>query len=119
MEIINRNEVDAFITKDSSEIREILSPQNSSIAKQSLAEAVVKPGKATQEHIHSKTEEIYYVLEGEGQMHIDGETRVVRTGDGIAILPGSKHKIVNTGKTNLIFLCCCVPAYEHEDTMLM
>ena len=119
MEIVNRNEVESFVTKDSSEIREILSPQNSSIKKQSLAEAVVKPGKTTREHIHPETEEMYYILEGEGTMHIEGERREVRNGDGIVILPGKKHKILNTGKINLIFLCCCVPAYTHEDTIIL
>jgi hypothetical protein len=41
MEVINRNEAEPFVTKDSSEIREILSPTNSSIMNQSLAEAML------------------------------------------------------------------------------
>lgn len=118
MDIVNRDDTEPFITKDSSEIREILSPRNSIIKRQSLAEARLLPGRSTEEHYHPEAEEIYYILKGEGQMIIDGEKCNVKRHDGIAIPPGAKHKIINTGDEDLIFLCCCVPAYEHEDTVL-
>jgi mannose-6-phosphate isomerase-like protein (cupin superfamily) len=118
LEIVNRNDVAQFITKDKSEIREILSPRNSSIRNQSLAEARVLPGMSTEEHTHPRTEEIYYVLKGKGRMRIEGEERDVKSGDAIALKPGTRHKIWNTGKTDLVFLCCCAPAYTHEDTVI-
>ena len=118
MDVINRNEVQEFITKDTSEIREILAPRNSAIRRQSLAEALVKPRMATEEHRHPNTEEIYYILSGQGRMRIDGEERDVAPLDGIAIPPGAAHKMWNTGDTDLIFLCCCVPAYTDEDTIM-
>ncbi|MFA5054900.1 MAG: cupin domain-containing protein [Dehalococcoidia bacterium] len=118
MEIVNRKDAAPFVTKDASEIREILAPRNSSIERQSLAEARVLSGKSTEEHIHPNTEEIYYILEGKGRMRIEGEERDVVHGDGIAILPGMRHKVWNTGKSDLVFLCCCVPAYTHEDTVI-
>lgn len=118
MDIINRNRVKAFVTKDSSIIREILAPRNSAIKRQSLAEATVKRGKATAEHTHPETEEIYYILRGRGRMRIEGEERAVGPGDGIAIPAGKKHKIWNTGKGDLVFLCGCVPAYRDEDTTI-
>jgi mannose-6-phosphate isomerase-like protein (cupin superfamily) len=118
MEIVNRNQVQAFITKDTSEIREILAPRNSSLKLQSLAEATLHPGKATEEHYHATSEEIYYVLRGTGRMRIEGETRDVEPGDGITIPPGKHHKLWNTGSGDLIFLCLCVPPYEHDDTVL-
>jgi mannose-6-phosphate isomerase-like protein (cupin superfamily) len=118
MDIVNRNQVKAFITKDTSEIREILAPRNSSIQRQSLAEATLQPGRETEEHFHATSEEIYYVLQGAGRMRIEGEVSEVGPGDGIAILPGRKHKLWNTGEGDLVFLCLCVPPYEHEDTMI-
>ncbi len=119
MEIINRNGVKPFITKDTSEIREILAPRNSSIKNQSLAEAKLAPGKTTEEHHHIRTEEIYYILRGKGKMWVESESRDVKAGDGIAILPGRRHKIENAGAGELVFLCCCAPAYTHEDTVLV
>mgnify|MGYP001065141666 FL=1 len=118
MDVKNLNEVPAFITKDGSEIRELLAYRNSCIRNQSLAEARLPPGAATTAHRHLKTEEIYYILEGQGLMELEGETRLVGPGDAIAIPPGSRHQITNTGQGVLRFLCCCAPAYEHEDTFL-
>jgi mannose-6-phosphate isomerase-like protein (cupin superfamily) len=118
LEIVNRNKVKSFITKDGSEIREILAPRNSLLKAQSLAEARVAPGKATLEHYHIKSEEIYYILQGKGKLETtDGVTEVAE-GDGIAIPPGKKHKIWNIGAKELVFLCCCSPCYEDEDTVL-
>ena len=118
MDIKNLNEARAFITKDGSEIRELLAHRNSAIRNQSLAEARVPVGSSTQEHYHSKTEEIYYITGGRGRIRIDGEVCEVKAGDAIAILPGQKHKLWNTGSETLRLLCCCAPAYEHEDTVL-
>jgi len=119
MEIINRNDVPAFITKDKSEIREIMAPANSRIERQSLAEAIVYPGDSTELHLHKTIEEIYYILEGEGNMWQDGEERAINPGDAIANPPGIPHYITNTGDTPLVFLCICVPNYTHEDTELV
>ena len=118
MDVRNVNEVPAFITKDGSEIRELLAYRNSGIRQQSLAEARLNPGASTQEHYHPKTEEIYYITHGSGRMRIEGELRNVKSGDAIAIPPGKKHKLWNTGPDTLRLLCCCAPAYEDNDTVI-
>ena len=118
MDIKNLDAAPAFITKDGSEIRELLAHRNSVIRHQSLAEARLPAGASTQEHYHVRTEEIYYITRGIGRIRIDGETRDVRTGDAIAIPPGYKHKLWNTGAESLCLLCCCAPAYEHDDTII-
>jgi mannose-6-phosphate isomerase-like protein (cupin superfamily) len=119
MHIVNIGEAEPFITKDGSEIRELLAHRNSCIQKQSLAEARIAPGQATQPHYHPQTEEIYYILEGQGRMWIGRECRDVGPGDAIAIPPGEPHQIKNTGMTTLLFLCCCAPGYEDTDTVLL
>lgn len=118
MDVKNIDEVEAFTTADGSEIRELLAHRNSSIRKQSLAEARLKPGQQTTPHHHPQTEEIYYILTGQARMQLADELRDVRVGDAIAIPPGVSHQITNTGEEMLIFLCCCAPGYEHEDTVL-
>lgn len=119
MDVVNRNNTEAFTTKDGSTIREILAYRNSSIRNQSLAEATLAPGGRTEAHFHPRAEEIYYILLGEGLMRLNEEERSVRPGDGVAIPPGVPHQIVNPGPTDLVFLCCCAPAYEHEDTVMV
>lgn len=119
MHIQNLARVPAFTTKDGSEIRELLAHRNSCIRNQSLAEARVAVGGVTAPHYHPRAEEIYYILRGAGSLRIDEETRDVGVGDAIAIPPGAVHTIRNTGDEPLIFLCCCAPGYEHEDTVLV
>ncbi len=118
MDIVNLDQVSPFLTKDGSEIRELLAHRNSGIRHQSLAEARLPAGGATVPHFHRRTEEIYYILVGQGQITIDRDQRNVNPGDAIAIPPGAVHTIRNTGSGTLRFLCCCAPAYEHDDTVL-
>lgn len=118
MDIKNLERVPSFITKDGSEIRELLACRNSAIRQQSLAEARVPVGGSTQEHYHARTEEIYFITAGRGRIRIEGEEAEVQAGDAIAIPPGCKHKLWNLGSEPLRLLCCCAPAYEHEDTFI-
>ena len=118
MDVINQREAVPFTTADGSTIRELLAHRNSSIRKQSLAEARLAPGQATTPHHHAVTEEIYYILSGSAAMTLGAETRSVGPGDAIAIPPGQRHTIRNTGADELVFLCTCAPGYEHTDTFL-
>ncbi len=119
MDIYNIDRVAAFTTLDGSEIRELLAHRNSSIRHQSLAEARLSPGQSTTPHFHRRSEEIYYLLSGEGQMRLGDEVRAVGPGDAIAIPPGMVHQLTNSGAGVLKLLCCCAPGYEHDDTVLV
>jgi mannose-6-phosphate isomerase-like protein (cupin superfamily) len=103
-----------FTTKDGSTIRSILDRANAPVGNQSLAEACIPVGGATQRHYHKLSEEFYFILEGTGKMEIDGEWQEVAPGDAILIPPGAWHTIV--ARSALRFLCCCAPPYSHEDT---
>lgn len=101
--------VESFTTKDGSTIREL-----HHTALQSLAEATLGAGEATDRHYHGATEEIYFVLEGRGELEVAGERGEVGPGDAILIPPGAWHEI--RALDPLRFLCCCAPPYGHEDT---
>jgi mannose-6-phosphate isomerase-like protein (cupin superfamily) len=118
MDVVNQRDAPPFTTVDGSTIRELLAHRNSAIRGQSLAEARLAAGAATIPHHHAVTEEIYYILSGSAAMTLDGETRPVGPGDAIAIPPGCRHTIRNTGPAELVFLCTCAPGYEHSDTFL-
>lgn len=108
-----------YITKDGSIIRELMHPAVHGNSKQSLAEATVPAGGKTSLHKHRLTEEIYHITEGSGVMTLGGQEFEVRAGDTICIRPGTPHRIRNADKKELKILCCCAPAYSHEDTELM
>ena len=103
-----------FTTADGSTIRSILDATNAPVEKQSLAEASLPKGGQTERHYHKLSEEIYFILEGEAMMEIDGDTQVVTSNDAILIPAGAWHQI--TATTGIRFLCCCAPVYSHEDT---
>jgi quercetin dioxygenase-like cupin family protein len=110
VEIRNLDAAEAFTTKDGSTIREYLHTPE-----QSLAEAMLAPGQATERHYHRLSEEIYLVVEGGGRLEVDGEARDVGPGDAILIPPGSWHELT-AGRDGARFLCMCAPPYSHDDT---
>jgi mannose-6-phosphate isomerase-like protein (cupin superfamily) len=112
MDVASLRAAEPFTTKDGSTIREL-----HHTARQSLAEATLGPGGATQRHHHDRTEEIYFFLEGGGEMEIEGELRWVGAGDAVLIPAGARHTIV-AGAEGARFLCCCAPPYSHDDTAI-
>jgi mannose-6-phosphate isomerase-like protein (cupin superfamily) len=114
MEIRNREAQVPFTTKDGSTIRSLLDASNAPVAQQSLAEATLPAGAATDRHHHRLSEEFYYLLSGRGLLEIEGEEREVGPGDAVLIPAGAWHQI--RAIEPLRFLCCCAPPYAHEDT---
>lgn len=113
------SDTQAYQTKDGSEIRELMHPQVQGNQAQSLAEAVVAPGTRTQLHRHLRSEELYHITQGRGLMQLGNERFEVGPGDTLCIPPGSAHCIEALGTEALKILCCCSPAYRHEDTELL
>jgi quercetin dioxygenase-like cupin family protein len=99
-----------FVTKDDSTIREYFHTDV-----QSLAEASLDPRAATQRHYHARSEEIYLIVEGGGELEVDGERRRVGAGDAVLIPPHAWHELT-AGEDGVRLLCCCVPPYADDDT---
>lgn len=120
MKLLTRyEEIEPYVTKDGSIIRELMHPAVHGNFNLSLAEATVPAGGKTFLHRHGTSEEIYYIVEGRGIMTLDSEEFEVGRGDTICISPGTPHRIQNTGEELLKIICCCSPAYSHDDTELM
>jgi mannose-6-phosphate isomerase-like protein (cupin superfamily) len=111
--------IEPYVTKDGSQIRELMHPSIHSNRNQSLAEATVAPCAQTTLHIHQVTEEIYHITSGTGMMTLNDKKFAVAAGDTICIMPGTPHCIANTGEAPLKILCACSPAYAHDDTKLL
>jgi mannose-6-phosphate isomerase-like protein (cupin superfamily) len=62
-------------------------------------------------HYHKRLTEIYYILEGEGEMELDGERHAVRPGDAILIKPLCRHRAV--GKLRVLNVP--IPAFDPTD----
>lgn len=104
-----------FIAGDGTKLRELLHPDKQDITlRYSLAHAIVPVGQVSTPHSLT-TSEVYYILEGQGEMHIDEEVNMVEPGDAVYIPPDARQYIRNTGSTPLVFICLVDPAWRQED----
>jgi uncharacterized cupin superfamily protein len=85
---------------------------------------VLAPGKrAFPFHHHRVNEEMFFIVEGEGEMRIGHEPHAIRAGDVIACPPGdieTAHQIINTSALDLRYLAISTQAspevVEYPDT---
>ena len=115
MRIRKLSQCEAITAGDATRLRELLHPDRDYPfqGRYSLAHAVVAPGQKTLKH-RLRTDEVYYILSGRGEIHIDEDSAEVEAGDAIEIPPGSIQWIKNSGKTELAFLCIVDPAWRAD-----
>ena len=107
-----------FIAGDRTRLRELLHPDKQPLdLRYSLAHATVASGETSTPHALT-TSEVYYILQGEGEMHIGGEVATVKPGDAIYIPPQARQYIENIGTEPLIFLCIVDPAWQARDEIV-
>jgi mannose-6-phosphate isomerase-like protein (cupin superfamily) len=120
VEHARRDDLEAYVTRDGSTIREWAGRGYTAEAGAlSLAEATVAPGGVTIEHLHRRSEELYLVTAGAGTIWVGDEERAIAAGDCVAIPPGTPHRLRNDGDADLVVVCACSPPYSHEDTVLL
>lgn len=109
-----------FITaKDGTVLCELLHPAREDVTiPYSIAYAILKPGCSSQRHRLKRSSEIYFILEGEGEMNIGNESSRVHQGQAIFISPLSWQYIKNTGTADLKFLCIVYPSWNEDDEEL-
>lgn len=97
----------------------MLHPDKQDLAlRYSLAHAVVPPGATTLAH-RMRTSEVYFIIQGQGRMHIDEEVSEVGSNDTIYIPPRATQYIHNTGQEDLKFICIVDPAWRMEDEEIL
>lgn len=85
----------------------------------SIAHAIVPAGEESLPHMLEKSTELYYILNGCGEMHIDNELAAVHAGQIVLIPPGARQFIRNTGPSDLAFLCIVAPKWRADDERLL
>jgi mannose-6-phosphate isomerase-like protein (cupin superfamily) len=66
-------------------------------------------GGKTPPNVHRRAHEMFFVLEGEGVAHCDGEATSIKTGDALMVRPGTEHVVENIGAGKLYCLTVMVP----------
>ena len=106
---------------DRSLLSELLHPDKVTGAKElecSIAHAIIPPGESTLPHLLKRSTELYYILKGVGEMHIENESAPASEGQCILIPPQARQWIRNTGKDDLVFLCIVSPKWQVDDEVL-
>lgn len=60
----------------------------------------IAPGDPLGRHTDS-TEEAQFIIEGRGELHLDGGNRLVEAGDVVVLAEGTPHDLVNVGSEEL------------------
>jgi len=90
----------------------LVRPENVGSRRVDYRISTYQPMAYVERHAHKVQEQIYYLLEGEGSMEIDGKTTIVRRHDVIFIPPGVSHSITNHGLTDLTFIVVTTPVED-------
>lgn len=104
------------MTRNGSTVVELIRPEQQGSRHLSLALATVAPGQCTRRHRHRRSEEVYYILTGEGELERGGQRLLLKAGEAALIKPGEEHCIRCCSGEPVRMLCCCAPPYQHEDT---
>ena len=115
----NLEDIETFEGNEGTRIKQIFHPHNTlNGIRYSIAYFSLEKGKKSIIH-KIKSSEIYFILDGEGNMYVDDEKIPIKKNDSIYIPPLSKQHIENTGNTNLEFLCIVDPAWKQEDEIIL
>jgi mannose-6-phosphate isomerase-like protein (cupin superfamily) len=104
---------------DRTRLRELLHPARDAVSvRYSLAVAWLAPQKRSQAH-RLKTAEVYYLVRGNGVMHIGDEAAKIEAGDAVYIPSDSVQWLENTGRDDVEFVCIVDPAWRPEDEQVL
>lgn len=82
---------------------------------ENLSFTLVSIGKSEEPHIHQKSDIIVILLEGEGEINIEGEKKYVEKGDIIFIPKNKVHFFVNKGVNPALALVISFPPLQKDD----
>jgi len=89
-------------------------PGRAPLRKLDVAYATVFPGATSPPHFHRETEELYFIVEGDGVMIIDGVATPIRPGDSVRIPTYTVHSI-RAGSGGVKFMVATSPPYCIDD----
>ena len=73
-------------------------------------------GEDLGDEMHPTVDELYYVVEGKGEIKLDGKTFPFIEHDVMMVPAGMRHDIINTGKDDLkLFAMFTTPLYPDKE----
>ena len=108
------SDIPFFLAGDKTHLQEVIHPKNDQVQLgYSLARAYVEVGTSSLPHSLAESE-LYYFLQGNGELFIEDEKHVIQRGDVVLVPSGAKQYVRNTGTNKLEFLCIVSPPWTPE-----
>ncbi len=76
----------------------------------SLIQESVPPGASEILHIHRRATQIFYILDGDACLELNGSEHTLHPGNSLLVAPGLPHKFMNRGRTDVKFLVFSTPS---------
>jgi quercetin dioxygenase-like cupin family protein len=112
MEYIEKESVVAFSNPGVTS-RQLICPANSHSERVTLTEVHLQPGASQPRHTHSASEQIWYALQGEGQLLLaDAQERPFVAGDVVRFEDGDVHGLLNSGAVEFVYLSVTAPPID-------
>jgi mannose-6-phosphate isomerase-like protein (cupin superfamily) len=119
MSVQRDSEIKSIQGNEGTQIKQYFHPHNTlNGINYSLAQFTLEPGKKSKLH-KIRSSEIYYILEGSGNLKIEEDIHHLEKNDSVYVPPNSKQFIENTGKGNLKFLCIVEPAWKADAEIML
>jgi len=119
MSLRKNSEIESIQGNEGTKIKQFFNPQNTqNKINSSIAQFTLEQGKKSIIH-KIKPSEIYYILEGSGDLSVGEDTFHLQKDDSVFVPPNSKQFIKNTGTEDLRFLCIVEPAWNVEDETIL
>jgi mannose-6-phosphate isomerase-like protein (cupin superfamily) len=110
--IVDFNDISGVPCPCGSAQRAFADPQNTTCTLHT-----VTISKNAETHYHKTLTEVYYFLEGEGHMELNGESLPVKQGMAVLIPPGVRHRAV-AGAQPMKILNYVTPPFDPADEWL-
>ena len=67
-------------------------------------------GTLEAKHYHQQSQQFFFIVKGTAQFEIEDTVTELKAGEGLHILPGKKHRIINNTAEDIEFLLCSQPS---------
>lgn len=96
----------------------LASPRTCGTRHLTITRVDIEPGGRQRLH-HHEAEQVYFILDGGGEMTVGQETAPVGPGDCVFIPGGAPHGLVNSGEEPLRYVSAAAPAFSAADLAAM
>ena len=119
MKLVRSWEVEGVKVKPPYErvLKILMSPDTHGVRGLSIGMVIIPPGSKSDKHSHEDNEEYWIVVDGRGEIEVDGERAKLEPGVVVYAPPGTKHQLFNTSQEPLKAYYIFAPPGPEKETL--